>query len=69
MNLVGLLGKVLLAGFLTALGAPGVGAPVAPPRAAVPSEAAARPPSRILIVYDEDKDDLPGLARVSHPHR
>ena len=69
MNLVGLLGKALLAGFLTALGAPGIGAPVAPPRTAAASEAAAPPPSRILILYDEDKDDLPGLARVDRSLR
>ena len=37
--------------------------------AALPSEPAAQAPKRILILYDENKDDLPGLARTDRSLR
>src|SRR5688572_32955893 len=62
------LGKTLLAGFLTAIAALSFG--VSPARAAAPqAEAAAPVPKRILVLYDENKDDLPGLARIDRTMR
>jgi signal transduction histidine kinase len=37
--------------------------------AALPSEPAAQAPKRILVLYDENKDDLPGLARTDRSLR
>jgi hypothetical protein len=49
------LARTILVGLLTA--------------AALPSEPAAQAPKRILILYDENKDDLPGLARTDRSLR
>ena len=61
-----LLGKTILVSFLTALGALGAGVPLA--RAAA-SEPVAQGPKRIMILYDEDKDSLPGLASIDRTLR
>src|SRR5580765_7443473 len=50
-----LLARAILVGLLTA--------------AALPSVPAAQAPKRILILYDENKDDLPGLARTDRSLR
>ena len=50
-----LLARAILVGVLTA--------------AALPSEPAAQAPKHILILYDENKDDLPGLARTDRSLR
>jgi signal transduction histidine kinase len=53
---MGLLRKAVLVGFLLALGALAVGS-----HAVAAADQAAK---RILVFYDENKDDLPGLART-----
>ena len=53
-----LLGKTVLVGLLTAGGA-----------AAPGQEPAAQAPARILVLYDEDKDDFPGLGRIDRTLR
>jgi signal transduction histidine kinase len=50
-----LLARTILVGLLTA--------------AALPTEPAAQAPKRILILFDENKDDLPGLARTDRSLR
>ncbi len=63
-----LLGKAILVGSLAALGALGVGLPpVRAPAAAPPDPAVA--PKRILVLYDEDKDNFPGLATIDRSLR
>lgn len=63
---MGLVGKRILACFVTALG---VGLPLLDIAAAAPLAPADPAPKRILILYDEDKDSLPGLARVDRSLR
>ena len=62
-------GKTILVGFLSAIGALAVG--VAPVRAAATtqSDSVPRAPKRILVLYDENKDQLPGLARTDRSLR
>jgi signal transduction histidine kinase len=56
--------EAVLLGFLMAISAPSVG--VRSQRAAptIQSESPDQAPKRILVLYDEDKDNLPGLART-----
>src|SRR4029077_10802950 len=67
--------NILLAAFLAAFAAPGckvtpVGvAPVAAPVAPKSPRASAEAPRRILIVYDEDPDNFPGLATLDRSLR
>jgi signal transduction histidine kinase len=61
------LGKAILAGVLTAIGALIVA--VLPGRAAIAASESEQLPKRILILYDENKDDLPGLSRTDRSLR
>ena len=62
-------GKAILVGFLTAIGTLGVGvSPVCAAAAALPKPAA-EIPKRILVLYDEDKDNFPGLATIDRSVR
>src|SRR5258706_13817923 len=56
---MGLPGKILLVSFLTAFVAAGASAP----------EPAAQAPKHILVLYDEDKDNFPGLASIDRSVR
>ena len=56
--------RTALVGFLTAIAALSVGGGVIPAVAAAQSESGAQKPTRILVLYDENKDDFPGLART-----
>src|SRR5215211_5898961 len=56
--------KTALVGLLAALAALSVGGGAIPAVAAPRSEPAAQKPRRILILYDQNKDDFPGLART-----
>ena len=56
--------KTALVGYLTAFAALSVGGGAIPAVAAARSESAAQKPTRILVLYDENKDDFPGLART-----
>jgi hypothetical protein len=62
--------KAALAGLLTAIAALSVGlGSMAPRVAAAQAQPAAQPPKRILVLYDENKDDFPGLARTDRSLR
>jgi signal transduction histidine kinase len=63
-----LLDRIILIGFLTVLGA-GVGASPVRAASAAQSGPLVQIPKRILILHDEDKDDLPGLARIDRSLR
>ncbi len=64
-----LLGKTILVGFFTAIGALSVGLLPMRAAAAASSEVEAQVRKRILVLYDEDKDELPGLARMDRTLR
>jgi|SRR5688572_277114 len=64
-----LLRKIILVGFLAAIGALTVGVPPVHGAAKAPSDPAAQVRKRILVLYDENKDDLPGLARTDRSLR
>jgi signal transduction histidine kinase len=66
---VSLLGKTILVGFFTAIGALSVGLLPMRAAAAASSEVEAQVRKRILVLYDEDKDELPGLARMDRTLR
>jgi signal transduction histidine kinase len=53
-----------LLGLLTVMAALGVGEGAIPTVAAAQSESVDQKPTRILVLYDENKDDFPGLART-----
>jgi len=57
------LGKNILVGMLTAIAALSVGVRLAHP-AAAQSQAPGQVMKRILVLYDEDKDNFPGLATI-----
>lgn len=59
-----LLWKTIGTGLVTALGVLGSGLPPALAAPGASPEPATQPPKRILVLYDEDKDALPGLARM-----
>jgi len=62
--------KTALVSLLAAIAALSVGGGAAIPAVAAPrSEPAAQKPKRILILYDENKDDFPGLARTDRSMR
>ena len=61
--------EATVVGFLTAIAAPSVGVQALRPAAAVQSEPAEQGPKRILVLYDENKDDLPGLSRTDRSLR
>lgn len=63
------LGKTILVGLLTAIGALSVGVPPVRGAATSPPDPAVQVRKRILIFYDENKDDLPGLARTDRSLR
>ena len=58
-------GSTILLGFLAAIGALSAGVP--PVRAQ--SQPGTQPPQRVLVLYDEDKDAFPGLARIDRTLR
>jgi signal transduction histidine kinase len=62
------LGKTILVGFLTAIGVLSVSVPAVRAAATAPADAA-QVRNRILVLYDENKDDLPGLARTDRSLR
>src|SRR3954447_15070655 len=62
------LGKNILVGMLTALAVLSVGVRLAHP-AAAQSQAAGQVMKRILVLYDEDKDNFPGLATIDRSLR
>jgi signal transduction histidine kinase len=61
--------KAALAGFLTAIAALSAGLGTMPAVAAAQAEPAAQAPKRILVLYNENKDDFPGLARTDRSLR
>jgi signal transduction histidine kinase len=61
--------KTALVSLLAAIAALSVGGGAIPAVAAPRSEPAAQDPKRILILYDENKDDFPGLARTDRSLR
>src|SRR4051812_13561383 len=58
------LGKTILVGWLAPAGTFSVGVPPVRAAAAAPSEPATQVRKRILVLYDENKDDFPGLASI-----
>jgi signal transduction histidine kinase len=56
--------RAILAAFLTAIAALSVDIASTPRAAAAQAQSVDQTPKRILILYDENKDDLPGLART-----
>jgi signal transduction histidine kinase len=61
--------KTALVSLLVATAALSVGGGAIPAAAASRSEPAAQKPKRILILYDENKDDFPGLTRTDRSLR
>src|SRR4051812_36922525 len=66
---VSLPGKIILAGILTAIAAMSVGVPAVRAAEEAQARATAEVRKRIVILYDEDKDDLPGLGRMDRSLR
>ena len=68
-DFMSLLRTAILVGLFTVTSAPNIG--IAPARAAatVLPEGPTQAPKRILVLYDENKDDLPGLARTDRSLR
>jgi hypothetical protein len=62
-------GKTILVGFLSAISALAVGGTPVRAAATAQSDSAAQAPQRILVLYDENKDQLPGLARTDRSLR
>ena len=67
-NCVCFLHKAILVSMLIAIGALSVGAPLHA-NSTAGSERTVEPPKRILVLYDENKDELPGLARTDRSLR
>src|SRR5215217_1399355 len=61
--------EAVLFGFLMTIGVPGVGVPSLRAATTAQSDSLDPAPKRILVLYDEDKDDLPGLARTDRSLR
>ncbi len=61
--------RAVLAAFLTAIAALSVGIASTPRAAATQAESVNQKPKRILILYDENKDDFPGLSRTDRSLR
>jgi signal transduction histidine kinase len=64
-----LLRRTILVGFLSGIAALSVGVPLAAAAAAAQSAPAPQVRKRILVLHDENKDDLPGLARTDRSLR
>src|SRR5258705_7636909 len=64
-----LVGKTILVGWLTIIGTFSVGVPAVRAAAATPSEPATQVRKRILVLYDENKDDFPGLSHIDRTLR
>ncbi|MFL5513937.1 MAG: ATP-binding protein [Gemmatimonadales bacterium] len=61
--------RAVLAGFLSAIAALSVGIASTPRAAAAQAQSVDQTPKRILILYDENKDDFPGLSRTDRSLR
>src|SRR3954453_12271914 len=61
--------KATLAGLLIAIAALSVGIASTPRAAAAQAQSVEQTPKRILILYDENKDDFPGLSRTDRSLR
>src|SRR3954467_11791932 len=66
-EVMNLLGKCALLGFMATVAAAGAGE--VPVQSGAPPPTAARPEKHILVLYDEDKDNFPGLGTTDRTLR